>query len=198
MYTFRLLHRTQLAANLRQCRGFPEYQVVLANIRPRRRYRHNAESRSQTLFDHLNPPDANGRGRRRCVAARFLSHDEERGAFDDNVESAKTVSRAVEGLPIAIAHEAGYVGQSGRSLSYFLEQFQERRKASAIWSMDSSSCTTQQYERALAIVCDLALSVLGPEARSLMDVLAMLNADSIPEDILLEEGHRNPIEYVLL
>lgn len=148
-----------------------------------------------TVSIHLMPMDEDEGG---ALLLRYLSHDEERGAFDDNVESAKAVSRAVEGLPIAIAHAAGYVGQSGRSLSYFLEQFQERRKASAIWSMDSSSCPTQQYKRTLATVCDLALSVLGPEARSLMDVLAMLNADSIPEDMLLEEGHRDPIEYVLL
>ncbi|KAK7428465.1 hypothetical protein QQZ08_005084 [Neonectria magnoliae] len=61
--------------------------------------------------------------------------------------------------------------------------------------MDSRTSTTQQYDRTLNTVWDLAFSVLGDEARSLMDVLAMLNPDSIPEDMLLSETKRDPIEF---
>lgn len=127
---------------------------------------------------------------------KYLDHgDEQSKSYIRDIENAKTISRELEGLPIAIAHVAGYVDQSRRSFSYFLELFRERRKASVVWSMDSRNSTTQQYERTLDAVWDIALSALGSEARSLLDVLAMLNPDSIPEGMMLNEGGCDPVEY---
>ncbi|KAK3984497.1 hypothetical protein QBC44DRAFT_252748 [Cladorrhinum sp. PSN332] len=117
--------------------------------------------------------------------------------YQDDVETAKVVSRELEGLPIAIAHVAGYIGKLGRPLSYFLDQFRERRQASRVWSMDSRNTTTPQYERTLATVWDMALSVVSPEARFLIDVMAMLSPDSIPEEMLLSDAttKQAPVDY---
>jgi hypothetical protein len=120
--------------------------------------------------------------------------DEESRMFLDDVDNAKAISHELEGLPIAIAHVAGYIGQLRRPFPYFLEQFRERRKASVVWFTDSRTNTTHQYDRTLNTVWDLAFSALGPKARSLMDVLAMLNPDSIPEVMLLGEADSVPFE----
>jgi hypothetical protein len=150
---------------------------------------------SSTFSIHLTPmPENEGA----LLLLRYLNHDDEESKmFLSDDENARAISNELEGLPIAIAHMAGYIGQTGRPLPYFLEQFRERRKASIVWSTDSRNSTTQQYDRTLATVWDLAFSALGEVARSLMDVLAMLSPDSIPEEMLLGETNRDPIEYVI-
>lgn len=126
---------------------------------------------------------------------RYLDHgDEDSKMYLNDIENAKAISAELGGLPIAIAHVAGYIGQLRRPLSYFIEQFQKQQRASIVWSMDTRSSTTHQYGRTLDAVWDLAFSALSPEAQALMDVLAMLNPDSIQEDMLLSENDRDPIE----
>lgn len=130
---------------------------------------------------------------------KYLNHDDEESKmYMNDIANAKVISRELEGLPIAIAHVAGYIDGLKRPFPYILEQLSERRKASIVWSMDSRNSTTQQYDRTLDAVWDLAFSALGKDARSLMNVLAMLNPDSIPEDMLLSETDCDPVLYVFL
>ncbi|KAH7000615.1 hypothetical protein EDB80DRAFT_114451 [Ilyonectria destructans] len=148
---------------------------------------------SSTFSIHLTPMTEEEGAH---LLLRYLDHkDEQSNVFLNDMENARAISKELEGLPIAIAHVAGYIDQLGRPLSYFLEQFRERRSASIVWLMDSRTSTTPQYDRTLDTVWDFALSALGEEARSLLDVLAMLNPDSIPEEMLLGETDRDPIIF---
>ncbi|CAI7622461.1 unnamed protein product [Penicillium glandicola] len=151
---------------------------------------------SSTFSIHLTPLSDNEGGK--LLLQYLKSEDGERTSFFNEVDNASIISKELEGLPIAIAHVAGYIGQTGRSLSYFLEKFRERRSASLIWAMDSRDSTTLHYERTLDAVWDLALSTLGPEARSTLDILAMLNPDCVPEEMFLAENRRGSIEIELL
>lgn len=130
------------------------------------------------------------------VLLKYLNHgDEQSRMYLDDLDNAKVISRELEGLPIALAHVAGYIDQARRPFSDFLNHFRERQNASILWSMDSRASTTQQYERTLDAVWDIALSALGDEARAVIDVLAMLSPDSIPEKMLLREEDRDPMRY---
>ncbi|KAI0534299.1 hypothetical protein GGR58DRAFT_516246 [Xylaria digitata] len=133
-----------------------------------------------TFSIHLTPMTKEDGAR---LLLKYLDHKGEESGIE------------VEGLPIAIAHVAGYVGQLGRPLSYFPEQFKERKQASVVWSMDFRSSMTQQYDHTLDTVWDFAFSALGSKSRSLLDVMAMLNPDSIPEHILLDNTDDDKMQF---
>jgi hypothetical protein len=103
---------------------------------------------------------------------------------------ASLIAAEVGGLPIAIAHIAGYIDQSRCSLAGFLDMFRERHRASNMWSKDLSESTTFQYERKLDTVWDIALGTLSAESNNLLSTMAMLNPDSIPEEMLIS-NHDN-------
>ena len=99
----------------------------------------------------------------------------------EETNSAKELSRLVGGSPLALATVGGYVGPpSHYSLTEFLKIFNKR---SHFWHCEDVS-TVRVYERSLATVFDIALDELDDDARRLLDVLAFLNPDGVPEDIL--------------
>ena len=106
----------------------------------------------------------------------------ERDPLDgDERNSAKELSRLVGGSPLALATVGGYVGPpSNYSLTDFLKDFNKR---SLFWNCEDVS-TVRAYERSLATVFDIALDELDDDARKLLDVLAFLNPDGVPENIL--------------
>ena len=106
---------------------------------------------------------------------KFLQRDP---LDSDETNSAKELSRLVGGSPLALATVGGYVGNY--SLTKFLKDFNKR---SSFWDCKDVS-TVSAYERSLATVFDIALEELDDDARKLLDVLAFLNPDGVPEDIL--------------
>ena len=85
------------------------------------------------------------------------------------------------GSPLALAKVGGYVGPpSNYSLTHFLKDF---NKKSLFWNCEDVSIV-RAYERSLATVFDIALDELDDNARKLLEVLAFLNPDGVPEDIL--------------
>lgn len=85
------------------------------------------------------------------------------------------------GSPLALATVGGYVGPpSNYSLTDFLKDF---NKKSHFWNCEDVS-TVRAYERSLATVFDIALDELDDDARKLLEVLAFLDPDGVPEDIL--------------
>ncbi|KAF4991480.1 hypothetical protein FGRMN_7791 [Fusarium graminum] len=102
------------------------------------------------------------------------------------VAKAEELSEELGGSPLAISHYTGYCVASHISLDEVLRTFQSRRATAEIWS-NNSNISRMQYERTLSTVWDTALDSLGKNAmasRDLLDVLAFLNPDSIPEDLL--------------
>lgn len=106
-------------------------------------------------------------------------------------DSARYLSEMFGGLPLALAHIGGYVSQH-TSLSKYRD-LADRRFASA-WKGYPS--TVHEYEKRLESVFDIALSELAqasPTARNLIDIMAFLNPDSIPEEMLMMNLQKNTI-----
>lgn len=117
--------------------------------------------------------------------ARLMANYLESVAYED--EQLRIVSELVGGLPLAIAHIAGFVNSSQSSVQDFIDAFTSRGGDSKLWS-DPPETSTLHYEKSLAIVFDVALGNLMADARELIDCLAFLSPDSIPEDMVYPEG----------
>ncbi|POR34399.1 Pfs domain-containing protein [Tolypocladium paradoxum] len=96
---------------------------------------------------------------------------------------AEELSEELGGSPLAITHYTGFCVASHMSLVEVLRTFQQRSVSAEIWSCNSNT-SVMQYERTLSTVWDTALSSLNDDARDLLDMLAFLNPDCIPEDFL--------------
>ncbi|CAF9904093.1 MAG: hypothetical protein ALECFALPRED_004841 [Alectoria fallacina] len=95
----------------------------------------------------------------------------------------------VGGLPIAIAHMAGYMFTS-KTNPKELQQMLETGELYDIWSK-SKTWTTPQYEQTLDMVWHIALQELSTSARELLYVISMLNPDGIPDELLVEWSSSN-------
>ena len=93
-----------------------------------------------------------------------------------------SISEELGGLPMAIAHLAGYIDRKQCSLQTFLLLFHQKLGGSQIWN-DDAPATTAHHSRKLAALWDLAIDSLDPKSRELLDTLAFLNPDSIPEEL---------------
>lgn len=99
-------------------------------------------------------------------------------------KTAENIARSLGGLPVAISHSAGYIEKSQGTLEEFVAVYEKGREESRkIWMQDCSSWTNQ-YHQTLETTWDIALHELPSEARSLIHILAMLDSETIPEDML--------------
>lgn len=103
------------------------------------------------------------------------AHDE------DELEYARKISDLVSGLPLALATIGGYMNQVGTSVSTYYENLRTSSKA---WEA-STIGPAKQYDKKLETVFDLALKELPKKARNLINILAFLNADRIPEELFV-------------
>lgn len=127
------------------------------------------------------------------VGAALLFRHLERLPVDEAEENlARETSRIVGGLPLAIATIGGYINESESSVAEFLEIM---KRSSNAWE-DSLHTKVLQYERTLGTVFDLALKELNPQTRNLIDILAFLNPDSIPESILIGPHDAEEVDFL--
>ncbi|OAQ99620.1 hypothetical protein LLEC1_04744 [Akanthomyces lecanii] len=104
--------------------------------------------------------------------------------LDDSARpQAEELSVELGGCPLAIAHYAGFCVASHLTLQEILDTFQRRMMTAEIWSC-SSNASLMQYEKTLKTVWDAALASLNPSSRELLDLLAYLDPDEIPEDFI--------------
>ena len=99
-------------------------------------------------------------------------------------EAAESLSRELGGLPLAITHFAGYVAKSQCTIEQILESYRQRYKSSQIWSA-APTASTSDYTHTLATVWDLAWHRLSGDARQLLEIMAFLNPDSMPERLFI-------------
>lgn len=82
---------------------------------------------------------------------------------DSERHLAKEISVFVGGLPVAIAHVAGYVSYSGYSLEELIETFREWRKRSDMATDEADDLTAAfreasfSYDEALTMVWEVTL-----------------------------------------
>ena len=103
----------------------------------------------------------------------------------DRRKNLQELSHALGGHPLAIAHFAGYVSQSQCTIEQILDSYQKRRNSSRIWSC-ADLTSVSSYDRTLDTVWDLAFQRLSPDAREILDIIAFLEADRIPEEMFIE------------
>lgn len=100
---------------------------------------------------------------------------------------ARALCEDLGGLPLAIAHFAGYVAKSQCSLKQILSALEDRLKSNKIWSSDSVA-SRDLHARTLSTVWDLAVHRLTPDSTELLHLLAFLSPDSIPDDMFIGPG----------
>jgi len=98
------------------------------------------------------------------------------------------LSEILGGLPLAIATIAGYINESGMPIAQFLDEMKSSSKA---WQIGSLSAI-QQYEKSLETVFEIALKELPEEAKTLLNILCLLNPDYISEDLFITDKGEAP------
>ena len=101
---------------------------------------------------------------------------------EEEKESAEKISDLLDGLPLALATIGGYINQTVSNASDFLENLKTSSKA---WEA-SAIGPAKQYEKTLKTVFEIAFQELPDNARSLLNILAFLDPDSIPEDLFVD------------
>jgi tetratricopeptide (TPR) repeat protein len=126
---------------------------------------------------------------------KHLRRTESPISMEDQIESLK-ISETLGGLPVAIAHMAGYIDKSNSTLQEFSAMYKRRDQTHRIWSQNCRAWT-YQYDRTLDTVWDIALAELNESARAMINLLAMLDPDRIPEKILFSDplGEEMKSEY---
>lgn len=99
---------------------------------------------------------------------------------EEERELACQLAEHVGCLPLAMATIGGYVKQSQISLAEFFENI--KRKAT-LWERAPRVKETQAYEKSLITVFSKAFEDLTPPARELLNILAFLDPDSVPEEM---------------
>jgi hypothetical protein len=132
----------------------------------------------------LNAPTASG------VLFKYL----ERDAKDEaEHEAAYQICNMIGGLPLAIATSAGYITVSKQTLPEFVGHLKRSNK---LWAAKDRVASVQDYDKTLGTVFDIALEELSGNARVLLDLLAFLNPDSIPEEMLLTNHRDDSLNFL--
>lgn len=103
-------------------------------------------------------------------------------ASQDEREYARKISDLLGGLPLALTTIAGYMFQTKDSIPDFFDYLQTSCNA---WTA-SAIGPAKHYEKTLATVFKVALKELPSDARTLIDILAFLNPDHIPERLFID------------
>lgn len=107
---------------------------------------------------------------------------------DENVEElqelAMEMSNAVGGLPLWLNALGGFIAQSQCTLAECMELY----KASSAPLDLGIKAGNWAYERSPSTVFDLAFSRLSDDAKTMLYILAFLNPDGVPENILSVES----------
>lgn len=113
----------------------------------------------------------------------LLDHLQLKSPSNTDRKAASTITELVGGLPIAVAHIAGSMFSSQLTLFEAIEMFEKQRLRS-IWSTEKT-WSTHMYDQRLNMVWDIALKELTQNAMHLIDILALLSPDAIPETMIL-------------
>ena len=111
---------------------------------------------------------------------------------EQDKEDAIAISELVGGLPLALVTISGYVRASGCSLTEYRANFS---RSSRIW-IEGNKDAVGSYEKTLATVFSLAISELSADSLSLLNILAFLNPDAVPESIFQKPQDYANLEFL--
>lgn len=109
-----------------------------------------------------------------------ISHQE-----DD--DSARQISELCGGLPLAIVLAGVFIGENEISLAEYLQLCKDRYdfQSLKVWDL-----MPWHSEQSLKTIFNYTLALLSLDARNLVECMAFLNPDDIPEELFLRNiGH---------
>ena len=92
-------------------------------------------------------------------------------------DDLKRVSETFHGYPLALGQIAGFVQTYGCSISDFLKFYEDKKNPADILNLP-----VKDYHANLATVWDLSFSSLDENSRTILEILALLDPDSLPYD----------------
>jgi hypothetical protein len=113
---------------------------------------------------------------------------------EEKNEIAREISRWVGGLPLALVTIGGYAKVSGCELDML---FGSLKRSSRVWA-DHGTGDVHNYSKTLATVFDVALEDLGKNenSRHLIDLMAFLNPDEIPEELFTQPQRLPSLKFL--
>ncbi len=101
---------------------------------------------------------------------------------DSEKTAAQSLSEDLGGLPLAITHFAGYISRSQCTIHQISQAYRDRAKSSHLWTAESVA-SASMYAHTLATVWDLAWRRLSTDSQILLEMIAFLDPDGIPEEL---------------
>ena len=95
---------------------------------------------------------------------------------EDDAAAARELSELLDGLPLALVHVSEFMNERGFSYQEALLAY--TKSATKLFAR---SAIPLQYEHTLNTVWDASFQSLTPEGKTLLDLLAFFDPNSIPE-----------------
>jgi tetratricopeptide (TPR) repeat protein/transcriptional regulator with XRE-family HTH domain len=118
--------------------------------------------------------------------AKFLGTDAPlEAACQTDQEAAKAISRLLDGLPLALDQAGAYIEETGCSLSSYLGRYQSQRAA----LLNRRGRLVADHPESVSTTLSLSFEKIeqtDQAAADLLRLLAFLDPDAIPEDLLSE------------
>jgi hypothetical protein len=112
--------------------------------------------------------------------------------FDEERSASQEIASWVGGLPLAIVTVAGYLKCSSVSAAKMLESL---KRSSNVWSK-SGEGSVWYYEKTLATVFDVALGEISGNSRHLLQIMAFLSPDGIPEELFTQKHNFDSLRFL--
>ena len=100
---------------------------------------------------------------------------------EDSSDSAREVADRLGGHPLAISLAAGYMKMAAITCSEYLELYKERQLEL------SDNFDTQGYPYSLRRLWEMTLASVSSDARRLLECMAVMDPDQIPEVLFLQD-----------
>lgn len=119
-----------------------------------------------------------------------------KGANEESEKIARQISNELGGLPLLLSHVAGFIDTTKCPLRDVLSLLQQPSTFKRLWAFDSTTSTTFQYGEPMQKVWQLSLSALHPDARRVLDIISMLDADGVSEELLYDDWPGKDLEFL--
>jgi tetratricopeptide (TPR) repeat protein len=116
------------------------------------------------------------------AAAQFLLDrtDADRSKSKDDAALARTLARELDGLALGLEQAGAHIATDRISFARYLKLWSESRGKALAWA----DATVTGSDRTLATTWATSVARLSPESRSLLDLLAFLAPEPVPDSLL--------------
>ena len=116
------------------------------------------------------------------AAAQFLLDrtDADRSKSKDDTALARTLARELGGLALGLEQAGAHIATDRIGFARYLKLWSESREKALAWA----DATVTGSDRTLATTWATSVARLSPESRGLLDRLAFLAPDAVPDSLL--------------